>query len=73
MTLRFYIEAPDAAGVYRYVAFNYTGHSARLNGSVTTTALNQPTGTYRARCNVDYSDSKQIHTTADAIVGPATF
>lgn len=74
VTLRFYIEAPDAAGVYRSVGFNYTGHSARSTGTVNLTVLNQPTGTYRARCNVDYSDPKdQTHSGGDVIAGPATF
>jgi hypothetical protein len=73
VTLRLYIEKPNSAGVWDYVSFGYTGHAARKGGSATTTAANQPAGTYRARCNVDYVDSKQIHTLADVIVGPGSF
>ncbi|HYO57264.1 hypothetical protein [Archangium sp.] len=75
VTLRFYIERPDATvyGGWNYVAFSVTGHDARTGGSTTATALNQPTGTYRARCWITHSDTKQFDTSADVIAGPATF
>ena len=74
VTLRFYIEKPSATGTsWQYAAFNYTGHAARKGGSVTVTAVDQPTGTYRARCWIVHSDPKQIDTSAEVIAGPATF
>ncbi|HEX8441724.1 Ig-like domain-containing protein [Archangium sp.] len=66
VTLRLQIEEYTGS-IWPWVSFNYTGFAAKVGGSASTQYSNASPGLYRARCNVDYSDSNRNHFSADVI------
>jgi hypothetical protein len=59
----------DGSVYWPWVSAYQTAFGAKVGGSASTQYANASPGLYRARCNVDYSDSNRNHFSADVISG----